>query len=188
MATLLVTTLVSACVPALAPAPPTVVAPPPPAAPRAAALRPAPPPPRADWRNAPQSGGTWKWGMDGEQSVARFGEPGAEPLATLSCEPATRSVTLRLAGNRSQNSGQLQSPVAAVSGDTTLIVTTTGARQMFTAAADAGGGGGVTLVPRDRILDAMAFSRGRFMLEMPGASTLYLPSWPELSRVIEDCR
>lgn len=47
----------------------------------------------------------------------------------------------------------------------------------------------VTAVPvRDPLLDAMAFSRGRFALETAGLPTLYLPSWPELSRVIEDCR
>ena len=41
---------------------------------------------------------------------------------------------------------------------------------------------------RDPALDAVAFSRGRFALETAGLVTLYLPSWPELSRVIEDCR
>ena len=41
---------------------------------------------------------------------------------------------------------------------------------------------------RDPALDAAAFSRGRFALETAGLVTLYLPSWPELSRVIEDCR
>jgi len=34
----------------------------------------------------------------------------------------------------------------------------------------------------------MAFSRGRFALETAGQETLYLPSWPEISRVVEDCR
>jgi hypothetical protein len=40
----------------------------------------------------------------------------------------------------------------------------------------------------DPFLDAMAFSRGRFAVEVSGEPTLYLPSWPELTRVIEDCR
>ena len=47
---------------------------------------------------------------------------------------------------------------------------------------------GVPLSPRDPLLDAMAFSRGRFMVEVPGLPTLYLPAWPEVARVIEDCR
>jgi len=44
------------------------------------------------------------------------------------------------------------------------------------------------LSARDPLLDAIAFSRGRFALEAAGLETLYLPAWPELSRVIEDCR
>ena len=41
---------------------------------------------------------------------------------------------------------------------------------------------------RDPLLDAMAFSKGRFALEVAGLPTLYVPSYPEVTRVIEDCR
>lgn len=44
------------------------------------------------------------------------------------------------------------------------------------------------LPANDPILDAMAFSKGRFAIETAGQQTLYLPSWPEVTRVIEDCR
>ena len=44
------------------------------------------------------------------------------------------------------------------------------------------------LPARDPLLDAIAFSRGRFAVEVAGLQTLYLPSWPEITRVIEDCR
>ena len=40
----------------------------------------------------------------------------------------------------------------------------------------------------DPALDAAAFSRGRFSIEVAGLPALYLPSWPEIGRVIEDCR
>jgi sulfur carrier protein ThiS len=40
----------------------------------------------------------------------------------------------------------------------------------------------------DKLLDAMAFSRGRFAVEVNGLPTLYLPAWTEVGRVIEDCR
>ena len=46
----------------------------------------------------------------------------------------------------------------------------------------------LTLAARDGLLDAMAFSRGRFAVETAGLPTLYVPSWTEVSRVIEDCR
>lgn len=40
----------------------------------------------------------------------------------------------------------------------------------------------------DPLLDALAFSRGRFAVEAAGAPTLIVPAWPELARVVEDCR
>jgi hypothetical protein len=40
----------------------------------------------------------------------------------------------------------------------------------------------------DPLLDAIAFSRGRFTVEVPGLPMLVLPAWPEPARVIEDCR
>lgn len=45
-----------------------------------------------------------------------------------------------------------------------------------------------TLRAGDPLLDAMAFSRGRFAIEVNGLPTLYLPAWAEIGRVIEDCR
>ena len=60
----------------------------------------------------------------------------------------------------------------------------------FTATPEAGPNPqlGLALVPRDAVLDAMGFSRGRFVIEVAGLPTLYLPAWPEVGRVIEDCR
>jgi hypothetical protein len=34
----------------------------------------------------------------------------------------------------------------------------------------------------------MAFSRGRFLVTVEGGASLVVPAWPELARVIEDCR
>jgi len=38
------------------------------------------------------------------------------------------------------------------------------------------------------LLDAMAFSRGRFATAASGAPMLTVPSAPEVTRVVEDCR
>jgi hypothetical protein len=40
----------------------------------------------------------------------------------------------------------------------------------------------------DPLLDAMAFSRGRFLISGGSAGPLAVPSWPEAARAIEDCR
>ena len=40
----------------------------------------------------------------------------------------------------------------------------------------------------DPLLDAMAFSRGRFVISGGSAAPLAIPSGPEAARAIEDCR
>ena len=40
----------------------------------------------------------------------------------------------------------------------------------------------------DQLLDALAFSRGRFAVAISGAAPIVVPNWPEPTRAIEDCR
>ena len=40
----------------------------------------------------------------------------------------------------------------------------------------------------DALLDAMALSRGRFAVSMPGSPALVLPVGAEVDHVVEDCR
>ena len=126
---------------------------------------PAPPtPPPANWLNRPATPGAWSWRQEGGQSLASFAGNGAVVFA-LACDPARRTITLR--GN----------PVGS---NTPLVVTTTSTRRALS--------GEPSLAAGDPLLDAMAFSRGRFMVEGAGSGPLYLSSAPELSRAIEDCR
>ena len=129
---------------------------------------PPPPPPPADWRDAPRSPGTWRWQREGRLSVARYG---AE--FSLTCDAASRQVT---------NWRSASQPAAGP-----LTITTTSARRILNGMPD-GGSIMATLTGSDAILDAMAFSRGRLMVETTGTAPLYLPSWSEISRVVEDCR
>jgi hypothetical protein len=46
----------------------------------------------------------------------------------------------------------------------------------------------VDIAAADPILDAMAFSRGRVLVEMEGQQPIILPSWAEIARIVEDCR
>ncbi|MFC3173778.1 hypothetical protein ACFOD9_05890 [Novosphingobium bradum] len=160
--------MVAACAapPPAAPPPPPPAAPPPPVV--------ADPPPPADWRDAAQTPGTWRWRMEGDQSIAEYGPYGGAPLARLTCDPHAQATIL-----------WRNWPAA---GAVPLAVTTTGARRLLTMTPDGAAGARASLAPFDPLLDAIAFSRGRFMVEMQGAPVLYLPAWPELSRVIEDCR
>jgi hypothetical protein len=135
------------------------------------AIVPAPAP--RDWRDAVQTPGEWQWAMVGGRSTASFGAAGAAPLARLSCNRDAAQIVL----SRPSSSAEPQ-PLA--------VYTTFGNRQFM--AVPLGGELVVALSVRDPLLEQIAFSRGRFALDLTGAPVLYLPSWPELSRVIEDCR
>ena len=72
------------------------------------------------------------------------------------------------------------------SGQRLTIRTTYGERTL--PAANGGGGIVATLAASDPLLDQLAFSRGRFLVQADGQPALILPAWPEPARVIEDCR
>ena len=155
-------------------APQKVVPPAPAPAPRPSPV-PVPPPP-ADWRDAPQTPGDWRWGVVAGRSTASFSLPGAAPVVTLTCDRPNARVLIARRGTASTAVPMALRSTARLrplSSDPLL-----GSPGMVTA----------ELGTRDPALDAVAFSRGRFALETAGLVTLYLPSWPELSRVIEDCR
>ena len=153
--------------PAPTPTPPPAARPaPPPAA------RPQPPAP-ADWMDAPQTPGDWRYlGASGGQTRAMFGDN----AAMLTCDRARRTVTLSRPGTAT---GSARIRILTESTQRTIDSTSaSGPPQMLAA----------TFAASDPILDAMAFSKGRFAVETAGLPTLYLPSWPEVTRVIEDCR
>lgn len=115
--------------------------------------------------------------MVGGRSTASFGLPGAGPLVTLACDRPITTVLLA----RSGAGGEAHQPMA--------VTTTTGTRPLLSEPLLSPPGWLVAEIrARDPILDAIAFSRGRFVLDVAGQPILALPSWPEVSRVIEDCR
>lgn len=129
-----------------------------------------------DWRDAALAGGTWRYdhAADGG-SRATFGPAGAAPLAVLRCDIGHRQVTLWRAGHASGTQ-----PAS--------IHTSTVTRPLGASPAPDGSGMTITLPAGDRLLDAMAFSRGRFAIDMSGLAPLVLPAWAEVGRVVEDCR
>jgi hypothetical protein len=148
-------------------------------APPARTPTPAPAPPPAavstSWMDAPQTPGDWRYAPVGGGSAARFGDTAGEPRFTLRCTIASRSVELLRSG-----------PFA---GNAPMTVRSESATRALAGTPAAGQAGlRAVLSASDPLLDAMAFSKGRFAVETPGAPTLYLPSWPEVTRVIEDCR
>jgi hypothetical protein len=138
------------------------------------APRPAPlpvPSATAAWQDVPATPGDWRWSLEGGQSVARF----AAGRLTLRCDPASRTVRIE------------RSETAMPSAPVALTIRTQTQSRTFNAAPQQGALQ-VSLPAGDRLLDAMAFTRGRFAVEAGGMPSLYVPSWTEVSRVIEDCR
>lgn len=122
------------------------------------------------WADFPATPGDWQWTQQGGQSTARF----AGGRLVLRCDPARGTV-------------RLERGDGAPTGATVLRVITQTQTRQFTA-VPAGGALGIDIPARDNLLDAMAFSKGRFAIETTGLPTLYVPSWTEVSRVVEDCR
>jgi hypothetical protein len=161
--------LVAGCVapPQPAPAPQPVVVPRP-------TPTPPPPPVGADWRDWTVTPGDWAYRADARGSLALFGVPGTDALLTLRCDRAQNMIYLSRQGGAP---GALTVRTSSIT--RTLPVQPTGGALAYVA---------VALSPRDPLLDAAAFSRGRFIVEQQGAPTLVVPAWAEVARVTEDCR
>lgn len=168
-ATLALTLAVAGCAPKAVP--PPVAAPPAPTRPP-----PAPAPVVRNWMDAPQSPGDWTYRPGSGGGTATFGEGASEPRFSMRCDRTARTVIL---SRTASPSGASQMTVRTESQTRTLVVENTVSGNP---AAEA------RLAATDRLLDAMALSKGRFAVEVPGTPPLYLPSWAEVTRVIEDCR
>jgi hypothetical protein len=151
--------LIAACVPRAEPPAPPAAPPPVPAPTPTPTPTPTPVPANANWEDAPQTSGDWAYA----NGTATFGLPG-QPRLTLTC-----------AG------GAVRIAVPGAAAGLLTIRTETATRALQATAGTA------SLQARDPLLDAMAFSKGRFAVE-GGGQALYVPAWPEVSRVIEDCR
>ena len=120
--------------------------------------------PEPHWRVAPVTAGYWTWRTFPGGSEALFSTPLGVQF-TIRCTLASRTVSLLRTG--------------AVPGRATVVRTTSLERTLPATG---------TLGARDPLLDAVAFTRGRWSVEVAGAPRLILPSWPEPVRAVEDCR
>ena len=163
--------VLAACVPAPEPTPTPAPAPAPTPTPTPVAT-PSPVPSFANWIDAPATPGDWTYA----NGMALFGEPASGSRLSLRCDRAAGVIEISRAG-------QAVAPLPMI------IRTEFIERGIDAAPARSDPPSIVARVPaRDPLLDAMAFSKGRFAVEVGGLQTLYIPSWPEVTRVIEDCR
>jgi hypothetical protein len=160
------------------PAPPAPPSPIPVPAPRPAPPPPAPPPPAftGDWRDWPVTAGTWDYRQDARGSIALFGARGGDAEFTIRCDRLRRQLYL---SRRGASPGNLQMTIRTSSTMRALAVAPAGGAPAYMA---------TPLAPDDALIDAMGFSRGRFVVDLPPMPALVIPAWAEVLRVAEDCR
>ena len=122
----------------------------------------------------PPLGGTWRFALLSTGSEASFADMASRPQVTLRCTRATRRVTI-------------SKPASAAAAAMT-VWTSSASRPVATSFNPATGQLSADLLATDPLLDAMAFSRGRIGFTVAGTPALVVPAWPEVARVIEDCR
>lgn len=169
--------LLASCV---GPAPQRPAGTPAPAPARPASSRPAPLPPAqaapasVEWQYRAVAPGLWRYRAEAAGAVAIFGAGAGDAQLTVRCDLASRRVSLARSGTgqgaimvRTSN-GATRWPASASGGAVAQIVA-------FRAASDP-------------VLDQIAYSRGKFAVEVTGHDMLIVPAWAEVARVIEDCR
>jgi hypothetical protein len=118
--------------------------------------------------------GNWSFTATAGGSEATFSDTSGRAQLTLRCTRATRRVTV-------------SKPASA--GASALAFWTSSLTRNVAAAFDpATGRISAELTMMDPLLDAMVMSRGRFAVTVAGTPSLVLPPWPEIARVVEDCR
>lgn len=145
---------------------------------------PAPEPTAEGWRDWPVAAGDWSYQATPGGSIASFGQTGQAPLLSFRCDRTARQIMVER---------QTALPPAQIGGQMTVHTSfgvtqwpvTAGRSSM---AAPATARAAAVRASGDAVFDQIAFSRGRFAIEVPGAYPLAVPAWPEVARIIEDCR
>ncbi|MBA2771688.1 MAG: hypothetical protein H0U34_06700 [Sphingomonas sp.] len=130
--------------------------------------------PGADYSHVGATPGSWAYVTVSGGSEARFVDATGTIRLAVGCVRAARQVTIARIS---------QSPAAA------LFVWTTGGSRNLPARFDQNSYRVSAQVGAfDRLLDEIAFSRGKVAVAMAGAPPLVVTSSPEPGRVFEDCR
>ncbi|QIG81331.1 hypothetical protein [Stakelama tenebrarum] len=133
--------------------------------------------PTGDWRDWNVTPGDWVYRQDGRGSIAMYGRPGQAADFTIRCDRSNGRIIF--------GRHIAAAPAAAMA----FTVRTSSMMQELLFQPVAGEPYVAAMLgPRDPLLDAMGFSRGRFIVEGSGLYPLVLPAWAEVHRVVEDCR
>jgi hypothetical protein len=118
--------------------------------------------------------GSWTRTATAGGSEATFADAANRPQLTIRCTRLSRSVTI--------------TRPASAAAPSLNVWTSTLKRAVPTRFDPAAARLGADLTAFDPLLDAIAFSRGRFAVGVSGQPPLVVPAWADVARVIEDCR
>ncbi len=134
---------------------------------------PAPAPP-VDFSVATPLPGTWTYAATADGSEASFVDANSRPQLFVRCARASRQVTI--------------AKPATAAAPFLDIWTSSQVRNLPASYNPATYRLSAIVTAFDPLLDAIAFSRGRFSVSVQGTAALIVPAWEEPARVVEDCR
>ena len=127
-----------------------------------------------DLSTATPIAGSWSYSATNDGSEASFANQSGAVQLSLHCTRATRRISI-------------SKPATAAVPSVNLW--TSGSTRDVPASFNAATGRlTLDLGAYDSILDGMANSRGRIGITIANQPSLVVPAWPEVARVIEDCR
>jgi len=129
-------------------------------------------PASTDFTYAIPPAGSWAYASTGGE--ATFLNASAMPQLTIRCDRLTRRVSM--------------SKPATVAVPFLNVWTSSAARSVPASFDPTTNRVTIQFAAYDPLLDALAFSRGRLAIYVSGSPALVLPAWPEVARVVEDCR
>ena len=127
-----------------------------------------------DFSYSPVSPGSWSYRAVAGGSEASFIDATGRARMVIACGKVTRLVAL--------------SRISAAPASSLSIWTSSLSRNLPSRFDQPAGRVIAQVGGSDALLDAMAFSRGRFAVSMPGSPVLVLPVGAEVDHVVEDCR
>lgn len=131
-----------------------------------------------NWMDAPQTPGDWEYTSDPGETLAVFGTGRSSDTVELiiRCDRQSRRVGI---ARRGVAQGQVEMLVRTETQDRRLTAGPVSTARPLVV---------TELAASDPLLDAIAFSKGRFAVDVAGVEPIYVPAWPEITRVVEDCR
>jgi hypothetical protein len=130
--------------------------------------------PSLDLSTATPIAGNWTYAPTADGTEAVFANSAGNPQLWLHCTRATRRVTI--------------SRPASVAAPSIVVWTSSRTQSAASSFNPATGRLTIDLGAYDPLLDAIATSGGRIAFSVGAQPPLVVPPWPEVARVVEDCR